>query len=175
MTLKREIKELRDIIRFIKKQPNVDRNRTGLLGMSFGSCSTVALNPKVKAIILLSSVAKPYQSLKELFGDQFNLKGISVHVRRYGKGKKRIGPKIWKDLKKYNLPKLIRRIKAPVLIVHGQRDSLVGLDSPKLFYKNANKPKKLIIIKKADHMYRGQPMRRQMVKEVTNWFKKYLK
>ncbi len=74
-SLTKLLKDLRSIIDFIKEQPEVDADRLGLVGMSFGTTVAVALNaPEIKSYVLLASVANPYEVLKNLFQEYtFNL------------------------------------------------------------------------------------------------------
>ena len=50
-----------------------------------------------------------------------------------------------------NSKKLIKKIKCPILIVHGTKDIIIPLEHSKELYKLANKPKKLLILQGGDH------------------------
>ena len=48
----------------------------------------------------------------------------------------------------------LKKFKGPVLIIHGERDEAVSSDKdPHELYKAATRPKKLVIIKDANHQF----------------------
>lgn len=175
-SLTKLIKDLRSIIDFVKKQSKVDISRLALVGMSFGTTVSVALNiPEVKSYVLLGSVANPYEVLKNLFKQYtFNPEGESLRTSSEGKSLK-MGHQFWKDFSNYNLSESISEINKPICIIHGEKDTSAPLEEANIFYENANEPKKFVIVKNADHGFYELNERQEMVKELTNWFNKYLK
>lgn len=175
-SLTKLLKDLHSIIDFVKEQPKVNTNRLALVGMSFGTTVAVALNaPEIKSYVLLGSVVNPYEVLKNLFQQYtFNPEGESFRVSSEGKNVK-MGPQFWQDFSNYNLSKSISEIYKPICIIHGEKDTAAPLEEAKIFYENANEPKKLIVVKNSDHGFYEPDERKEMIKELTNWFKKYLK
>lgn len=175
-SLTKLVGDLRSIINFVKEQPKVDADKLALVGMSFGTSAVVALNaPEIKSDVLLGSVANPYGVLKNLFQEYtFNPEGESFRISSEGKHVK-MGSQFWKDFLNYNLPKSISEIHKPICIIHGEKDTAAPLEEAKIFYENANEPKKLVIIKNSDHGFYEPNERKEMVKELTDWFKRYLK
>jgi len=168
--------DLRSVIDFVKEQPKVDINKLAIVGMSFGTTISVVLNAsEIKSYVLLGSVANPYEVLKKLFQEYtFNPKGESFRISSEGKHVK-MGAQFWEDFSNYNPPKSISEIHKPICIIHGEKDTAAPLKEAKIFYENANEPKKLIIVKEADHGFYKLNERQEMVKELTDWFNKYLK
>ncbi len=80
----------------------------------------------------------------------------------------------WKDFDNYDLPNLIKNIQAPILFIHGEKDSKVGVESTELYFDNANTPKEMKVIKNADHGFYEQEERKEMVDLDEGWFNKYL-
>jgi putative redox protein len=174
-TLTKLTEDLRAIIDFVKFKPRVNPSKIGILGMSFGVSVAVALNaPEIQTYVLLGSVAHPYEVLKNLFMEYtFNPNGISFRITSEGKHIK-MGPQFWKDFQKYDLLKIISEIHKPICIIHGEKDSAAPLAEAKIFYEAANEPKKLIIVKNADHGFYEPNERKQMVTEAVNWFRNHL-
>jgi len=113
--------------------------------------------------------------LKNLFKQYtFNPEGESSRTSSEGKHIK-IGSQFWNDFSNYNLPKSISEMNKPICIIHGEKDTAAPLEEANIFYENANEPKKLIVVKNADHGFYKLDERQEMVKELTNWFNKYLK
>lgn len=173
-TLTSEVKQLKAILKFIKKEPKIDKNKIGMLGMSFGTTGVVAsqLIKDIKAIVLLASVSEPHKILKKLFGQGYNSNIISKRLRSTG-DYTLVKPKFWEDLDEYNLPKLISNYYCPILVIHGQLD-YIPISSADNFYKNANQPKKLVIIKGSDHGFYRPKERQKVRKKIANWFAEYL-
>ncbi len=51
----------------------------------------------------------------------------------------------------YNLADRLREVRLPVLVIHGDRDSLVPLQLGQAVFETANSPKDLYIVPGADH------------------------
>ena len=175
-SLTKLIKDLRAIVDFVKKQSRVDVDKLALVGMSFGTSVAIGVNaPEIKSYVLLGSVANPYEVLKNLFKQYtFNPEGESFRISSLGEHLK-MGPQFWKDFSNYNFPKIISEIQKPICFIHGEKDSAAPLSEAKIFYQNANEPKKLVVIKNSDHSFDEPNERSEMIKELTAWLKKYLK
>jgi pimeloyl-ACP methyl ester carboxylesterase len=52
-----------------------------------------------------------------------------------------------------DVPKALKRFRKPVLVIHGEKDEAVPVAEAYALYAHANKPKKLVIIKGADHRF----------------------
>lgn len=173
-TLTKQAEDLESILNFIKTQPTTDNFRIGLMGMSLGTAVITALQPKnVRAIVYLGSVSEPHKTLKELFGDGYRPDGTSVRITSEGKRVEMYGD-FWKDFDNYNLPELIKNIKTPIMFIHGEKDSKVGVDSAKLYFDNSSDPKELKVIKNADHGFYEPDERKEMIDLAESWFDKYL-
>ena len=71
-----------------------------------------------------------------------------------------------------DIPKAIKKYKKPLLLVHGECDEAVPMKDAEELLKMAHKPKKLIIIRGADHSF-TQPMHfLKLVKVVHQFVKK---
>lgn len=58
----------------------------------------------------------------------------------------------------------------PLLIVIGEKDTVVGADEAEEIYRAANEPKTLEIIKSADHIYNGEE--EELIAKTIDWIKK---
>ena len=69
---------------------------------------------------------------------------------------KRISKAYYDEFLSIGLLASVKRVNAPLLIVNGENDEVIPFDKgPKLLYEAANEPKRLIIIPRADHMFRS--------------------
>lgn len=164
--------DLEVMLDFVKKHPQVDKNRVGILAQSFGTSVAVALKPDVKAMVLMGSIAHPYEVAKRLFKEDFNPNGISSLKRSNGKFAK-VKPHFWQDLKEYDLLKDIKKISCPTLFIHGEKDDKVPVSEMWAFYRSKKGAKETNIEKGADHGLK--PKRKDVYLLIENWFNKYLK
>lgn len=163
--------DLFQIIEHVKSKPNVDTSKIGILGQSLGTAITVALEPKVKCLIMLGSSSHPKENLIKIFGDGYNPNGISTRLKPSGTINK-VKPHFWKDFDNHKLLESIKKIHCPILFIHGGKDDKAPISGMEAYFKNANEPKEKIIIQGADHGLR--PHLDKMYKIVVVWFKKYL-
>ena len=163
--------DLSKILEFVKAQPKVDTSRFGILGQSFGTATTVTMEPKVKCLIMLGSIAHPKETLIELFGDGYKPDEISTRLKSNGTITK-VKPQFWKDFENHHLLESIKKNHSSVLFMDGEKDDKVPLSEMEAYFNNANEPKEKIILGGADHGLR--PHRDKMYKIVVDWFKKYL-
>ena len=163
--------DLSKIFEFIKSQSKVNSSRIGILGQSFGTAVTITLEPKVKCLVMMSSVAHPKETFIKLFGDGYNLNGISTKVKSNGTISK-VKPQFWKDFENHKLLESIKNIRSPILFINGEKDDKVPLSEMEAYFEDANEPKEKIIIEGADHGL--SPHRDKMYKIVVDWFKRHL-
>jgi len=148
-TLTKEKDDLKAIINYIRsKKPH----KFFIIAQSFGTSVTIATNPKTDLTILMGSLANPKKVIAEIFGKDYNPNGISSRKRRNDSITK-IGPRFWKDLDKYDLSKIVKKLNFPVVFIHGDKDDRVPIENSKLLFKNTGKLKSIEIIKGADHGY----------------------
>lgn len=164
--------DLEKIINFIKSEPEVDRNKIGILAQSFGTSVTLALRPKVKTIVLMGTIIKLKEIFKKLFGDSYNPKGISTKIRSSGRITT-VNFGFWVDLNKYDLLETVNNFKPSVLLIHGSEDISIPIENSRLLFNSLKNQKEFLILKGADHSL--NPCREQMHEAVINWFGKYLK
>jgi fermentation-respiration switch protein FrsA (DUF1100 family) len=71
------------------------------------------------------------------------------------------------------LLKLIKQ-SPPILIIHGESDELIPVEHAYKLFKAAKEPKKLEIIKGADHSFSNIEHLNKLIELSINWFKIYL-
>lgn len=163
--------DLSKILEFVKSQSEVDISRIGILGQSFGTSTTITLEPKVKCMILMGSISNPKKHFIKSFRQGYNPEGISTKIKSSGKIIK-MKSQFWEYFDNHKLLDSIKNIHCPILFIHGGKDNNVSLSQMEAYFKNANEPKEKIIIDGADHGLR--PHRDKMYRIVIDWFKKYL-
>jgi esterase/lipase len=66
---------------------------------------------------------------------------------------KRLKKSYYNEFFTLNIPKAIKKYHHPLLIIHGTEDHAIPLKEAKELHNIANKPKRLIFIKGADHRF----------------------
>ncbi len=166
-SLTARIRDYQFALEFLQDTGKVDLKRLGVVGSSFGGMVALAArNRTVKAIVALASPYKiprfdrPLIPKKE--GDYY----VLPSGRRFKKG-------FYDDVKRYDL---LRSVKdsPPLLIVQGSSDEIVPLEHAYKIYEAASEPKKLELIKDADHVF-SQPAHLNTVINLSlEWFNTYL-
>ncbi len=163
--------DLSKILEFVKSQDKIDKDNIGILSQSFGTSVTVALEPQVKAIVLMGSLSHPKELLAKIIGKGYNPEGITLATKSTGE-KIEIKPKFWKDFENHDLLKSITKIDCPILFVHGSEDEKIPVSDMEEYYKLA-KIKDKLILEGARHSLK--PKRDEVYKGILNYFNKYLK
>jgi pimeloyl-ACP methyl ester carboxylesterase len=141
----------------------------GLIGHSLGGKTAILKAYTDKRVNCLASWSTPIH--EDFFAKAFV---DEIHQRKfiyfsdvgYGVSSKQVDSYL-----KHSVLKASKKIRAPFLIVNGGEDTSVYPSQARKIYKNANKPKKLSIIKGANHWYFGKES--GLVKLTLDWFKKY--
>jgi len=163
--------DLSKILDFVKSQSKVDSSRIGIHAQSFGTATTIALEPAIQCLVMTGSISHPKEVMSKLFGDGYHPEGISTRTKSEGTIT-RIKPQFWKDFENYDLLNSIKKINCPILFIHGSKDDRVPISEMEAYFRNANEPKEKIIIEGVDHGL--EPCREKMYEIAVQWFKRWL-
>jgi pimeloyl-ACP methyl ester carboxylesterase len=167
-TITKHKDDLSSILSFIKKQDEVDFLRMGILWQSFWTITAMVSEVKIKALVLMWSVAHPQKIVSSVFWKWYNPNWISKMIKKSWRVVE-LESDFWKDLNDYNLLKSIKEIKCPILFIYGSEDNIVPLSEMEELYKNTLSVKKKLIINWANHWL--LPHRDIMYSNVIEWFK----
>ena len=176
VTVSSEVSDLKAAIKFMKKQCY---ERIGVVGSSLGGAvSIIGYNKNIKTIVLWN----PVTNLRQTFIDS----GLIPNVQKLEKdgflifrdsGKEfKIGKKFWRELETLDMSKYLKRVKCPVLILHGSKDTVVPLNQSENAMKViGSKIKELRVIEGAEHGFHEPLYERQVIDLTLDWFNKWLK
>jgi dipeptidyl aminopeptidase/acylaminoacyl peptidase len=85
--------------------------------------------------------------------------------------KKNIKKAFYDEFFALSIEKSIKKFKKPVLIVHGTEDEAIPLEEAENLFKMANRPKKLVIIKGANHGFKKRNHWKKLTKEIEKFAK----
>jgi len=152
MTLSKEVSELKSVLDYIKSQENA--TKIVVFAHSFGTNSTIALNPKVDLIILAAPFDNPIEFYEKRYAENLHKDGISCWKKTSTGETVCLGSGFWSDLEKYKLDELAQDITSPVLIVHGLSDTTIFPNQSERIFKNLKVKKQRVLIPNADHKFR---------------------
>jgi uncharacterized protein len=158
--MSKEVKDTKYAVDFIKKK--YAQTQIILIGHSTGAIDATLYAYKDKRIdklILLGGVGNLKEAVSYDFTDEqiqdFKKKGYIIYSKkdRWTLGKK-LKRAFYDEFFTLDVLGSLKKYKKPVLIIHGSKDKEVPVTKDPLeLYKAANNPKKLIIIKGADHKF----------------------
>jgi len=163
--------DIQNAIKFLKSLSEINHEKLGLVGHSMGGMNviiTASKDKRVKCIASWAGVADNKDLWSPSLLDDLKRKG---HL--YFAGHK-VTPNSVKDDFRYATYKSIRKVFIPVLIANGDNDQDVNAGQAYKLYKNAKQPKKLLIIKNADHGFSLEKHQKILFKETIKWFNKWL-
>lgn len=167
--------DVKNAITYMEQKDFVDNEKIFLVGHSLGAWATVitaAQDIRIKGAVAIAGGAsstdvpptKISEQQKERFGTlikQGFLKGITPQeaIEDSARRTKELAPQDW-------IAKISPR---PLLLIGGEQDATVNPERVKALFEKAKQPKKLVLIKDADHVFTNK--RRELVRTVTNWLK----
>ena len=152
--------DLNAALSFIRMHnPSIAQN-IGLLGSSMGGYISLLVASYEKTINCVVAWATP-----------FSFDGLRKTIDNSNSPRLKEG--FYNDAKQYDATDFVSRLNNTMLI-HGDSDETVPLDHAKRLYQSAKEPRRLEIVKGADHTFSNLKLREKAISHSLNWFKKYL-
>jgi dipeptidyl aminopeptidase/acylaminoacyl peptidase len=172
-TLSNRIKDYKAALDFLENTGKVDFSRLGVIGSSLGGCTIIAANdPRPKAYVALATpyrFGRPTPEMLKSFQERGYYENPRVEEPRFA----RIRKDLYDDFEQYDMGEAIKRVKYPLLIIHGSKDLIPASDAYAL-YEKANEPKKLEIIEGGSHRFVDTGHLGRVIELSIGWFKEYL-
>lgn len=176
LTVNKQVDDLKSALKFVKSKRY---KKIGLFGHSLGGLISLnCFSKEIETMVLTAPVTdkikytwdKRYtpRQLKELEKKGYITKIMKKGVRR----KILIDKQMLIDRESVNQKKLLKNVKCPVLIIHGNKDLNVPLNDSKNAIKHLSNNSKLEVIEGADHDMWG--CLDILIEKTVKWFKKYL-
>lgn len=157
--MSKEVEDIKYAIDFLEK--DYPFQKLILLGHSTGAIDAALYahrDKRISALILTGAVSHLKNAVHYDFTDEqvrdFWKKGHIIYDRpgKWVHGKK-LKKAFYDEFFTLDIPKAIEKYKKPLLIIHGEKDESVPLKEAQELFMMANKPKKLVVIKDADHRF----------------------
>lgn len=142
----------------------------GLIGHSMGASVcilTASQDPRPKVLAIIAGVAYPSQEDHIAFAKAFFEKAFQ---------KKIPSESFILHLKQTDILSAVRKVHAPLLLIHGDADSMVPIAEGEAIFSAANEPKKMIIAIGSGHRLSQEPeFAAECIELCVEWMKKHLK
>ena len=163
-----ERNDLIGVINYLEKEKNI--NNIGLYGFSLGGAVALMTKHKnVKAIVADSSYARLTDIVKNIYRI-FSI--LKIPLTYLTKIYSILFLKI--NIEEINPVDTIKNIKIPILLIHGEKDSLIPVNEAYLLH-DANKKSELWIVKNAEHGVTHTINPAKYEKKVIEFFKENVK
>lgn len=179
-TMSKEVADIKYAVNFLAKY--YPCKQLVLIGHSTGAIDAALYAHKDKRInklILLGGVGNLKEAVHYDFTDEqvrdFWTKGyIAYDDPERWTYKKKLKKAFYDEFFTLDVLGSLHKFRKPVLIIHGEKDASipVGKD-PQELYRAANKPKKLVIIKGADHRFSKLRHGLQVMYQIHRFIEKY--
>ncbi len=175
MTLPGEVSDAERALTFLIRHRCVDGERVGVIGLSMGgrvAAILTSLDRRVKFAVLYSPALGPLrerffsQASKEALENLNSGEPVEIPGGWYLK-------KAFFDTVDYIVPlDIMGGIKAPILIIHGDKDEVIPLEEAKKGYeliKDLNEKNELHVVKGGDHTFSKREHTLEVIEKTLKW------
>jgi dienelactone hydrolase len=156
-TLSRRVEDLDAVVDWVFRHPSLHSGRIGLLGSSFGGCTSLVKAARDRRIACVSLWATPHllekkeESLPEeiAFSDS-----------------------LYEDFAGYDLLAEAEKVSR-ALVIHGEMDEVVPAHEGKAIYRHLKQPKKWELIPGGDHVLSVPGHRERAISLSSSWFRRF--
>jgi uncharacterized OsmC-like protein/esterase/lipase len=126
-----------------------------LVGHSLGGAAVIVAASKLESVKAVATIGAPasVNHVTHLFSHAIN------DIPEKGEIEVQIGGRPFKinqdfvaDFNKTDLPKIIKELRKPILVLHAPFDKIVGIENAHQIYHNAIHPKSFVSLDTADHL-----------------------
>jgi len=175
VTVTKQLSEVQAVLNYVSTLEEVDANDIILIGHSLGGAVasiTASVDQRIRKLILWSPVAKPYEDIAAIVGEEAlqiaKSKGVFDYHGFY------VSQTFLEDLKNHQPLEAIRSYAGAVLIIHAEEDQ----DVPKehaVHYFNSLQQGAVVnthYIKNANHTFASYAFEEELFEETIGWLEK---
>ena len=176
--MSREVEDIRSAIDFLVKHYSF--KQLALIGHSTGAIDAALYahsDKRINKLILTSAVHDLANAARYDFTDyqmyEFWKKGfITYHRPTHWVNGKKLNKKFYDEFFTLDIPYAIKKYHKPLLIIHGEDDTIPWDKEGYALYKLANHSKKFVLIKGADHSFSAPREWRSVVRHIIRFIEK---
>lgn len=147
-----------------------------LVGHSLGGAAVLVAAFKIESVKAVATIGAPstVSHVKHLFSHAIE------DIKEKGRVKVNIGGRPFEiddnfvsEFDKTDLPKIVKELRKPLLIMHSPFDKIVGIENAQELYLNAHHPKSFITLDDADHLLSEEKDSEYVGEVIGTWAKRY--
>lgn len=142
-----------------------------LIGHSLGAAAVALAAPKIKTARAVVMVAPPSDvgHIRGLIDattldDVVDGRSIVIGPRSFV-----VGDEFLADIADHSVTAAVSALGCPLLLLHGDRDDVVGLEHSRRLFESAQDPKRLVVLKDADHLLSDRTQAEVAVGEIVRF------
>lgn len=181
MTLTSAVDDTLIALNFLVQDPQVDPNRIGLFGRSFGGAVAVLAASHFKTAKSLALWAPIFHAKdwEEKWKHMQTLKLSQDELDEFKRvNGQMLGQVFWKELFAMDIAKTLANISdKPILHIHGEKDTVVPLNHAEKYREARDRAKGLsqfILLPTADHDFSSAKNQKTAIDQTVSWFEKTL-
>lgn len=147
-----------------------------LVGHSLGGAAVLVAASKLENIKAVATIGAPanVSHVKRLFSHNIDEIPADEKVQvNIGGRPFTINNEFVSDFDKTDLPKIVKNLRKPLLILHSPIDAIVGIENAKELYVNAHHPKSFVSLDNADHLLTNIRDSRYAGNMIGTWVERY--
>lgn len=173
-TIRSEIADALEALKFLSRQKRVDSRRLALIGLSMGGAVAAFVagreKNRIKSLVLLAPVAEGPGILDDLSTPEAVSSLAQTGITDYNGNL--VGVAFIRQFAEMKPVRELAKGDAPVLIVHGAKDETVPVQHADMYERAAHAAKRVvkkIIIPGADHTFNKHVWEQRVITETVDW------
>jgi pimeloyl-ACP methyl ester carboxylesterase len=141
-------KAMNHAVDFLQSRAEISPHAIGIFGVSFGGLLApfaAGLEPRFAAV---AGMGGPFINVKRLWRSITAMQASRAFI--YSGTTKLKELEAWTD--RMDFVEILSRVRCPVLIVHGEKDELIGVENAREIIRHVKGDKELKIVPNGDHM-----------------------
>lgn len=167
------VEDLMDVHDYMKKHYEAP---SLFVGHSLGGAAVLVAASELDAVKAVATIGAPatVNHVKHLFTHQVeDVKDDEEVEVNIGGRPFVINKGFLEEFEKTDLPKTIKSLRKPLLIMHAPFDKIVGIENAEQLYRNAHHPKSFVTLDNADHLLTDERDSQYAGDVIGTWAKRY--
>jgi len=176
MTVLQEVHDVLSAAEYLKSTNIIDDKRIALVGHGFGASAAIlaAERHRFRAVAEIDGFARVEDFVESRFTQhqigEWRRQGF-VQFHNFDE----LGIDFLNDIHKHDVLSALKKIKCPLLIVHGTDDTEIPFENAREIFNHAEDPKQLELVEGADHFFRNPSHREYLYDVVVDFLLRNLK
>jgi hypothetical protein len=175
-TIQQQVDDVFSALDFVSGLQYADANRIAVLGTDIGgniALLAAAKDARIRCVIAQGARSHFEHHLQSWFQPhefaELMTKGVHDHSAFT------IRKEYVRSTRMQDIIEELKKVYVPVLFVHGTGDLRVKIEETRQLFLAANEPKAMEEVADADHWFRGEGQRQQLIELAANWARRWLK